>query len=593
MPEKSRYNDFRQLRILSILAEKEEMIMRRTLSLTLALMLLIGLVPQSNPMIYIGKAVAAEVEDQSSGMPASLITTFVDSPKTSRAFTWYTDDSVVESIVQAVPVSDYAPGDDSVFYGESAMEAYGQCDPLVIDASGATRNIHKVNLTGLQPGTTYFYRVGGNGYFSEVFSFTTESEQGESFTFFNMTDTQAYNDKDYSTYRNYANVLANAVRNYPEGAFVIHSGDAVINNNLEHYDYLYQLISPYSATLAMMITPGNHELQKDTMSFVKGLDNLRTHYQFPENGPEGAEGTVYSFDYGNAHIVILDSNQTVNYSAQIAWLKKDMQSSDKQWKILSIHTGPYNNYGMGKTNLIAALDELDVDLVLFGHNHAFLRSNPIKNKMTDSSQPGYFFQDKEGTIYYSAGCSGGSAGAGGGSDGAATSETKMARTYFSVMDYDAARGQLYAAITVTSESITVRTYALPDDKLVDEFIITHTHEYSSEVSKPTCTERGYTTYGCSCGDSYVADFVDALGHSYDDGTCTQCGELDPDYHIPGDINGDGELNNKDVTRLFRYLSCYDVDAVEASLDVNGDGDVNNKDLIRLFRYLSGWDVEIY
>ena len=63
--------------------------------------------------------------------------------------------------------------------------------------------------------------------------------------------------------------------------------------------------------------------------------------------------------------------------------------------------------------------------------------------------------------------------------------------------------------------------------------------------------------------------------------------------IPGDITGDGVVNNKDYTRLFRYLSGHDVEVVEAALDVNGDGLVNNKDYTRLFRYLSGHDVTIY
>ena len=41
------------------------------------------------------------------------------------------------------------------------------------------------------------------------------------------------------------------------------------------------------------------------------------------------------------------------------------------------------------------------------------------------------------------------------------------------------------------------------------------HSYNKVVTAPTCTEKGYTTYTCSvCGDSYVADYVDALGHSY-------------------------------------------------------------------------------
>ena len=50
------------------------------------------------------------------------------------------------------------------------------------------------------------------------------------------------------------------------------------------------------------------------------------------------------------------------------------------------------------------------------------------------------------------------------------------------------------------------------------------HSYEAVVMAPTCTEQGYTTYTCECGDSYVIDFEDAKGHSYVNGTCTLCGE---------------------------------------------------------------------
>ena len=43
---------------------------------------------------------------------------------------------------------------------------------------------------------------------------------------------------------------------------------------------------------------------------------------------------------------------------------------------------------------------------------------------------------------------------------------------------------------------------------------THEHEYTTEVTAPTCTERGYTTYTCDCGETYVDDYVNAAGHSY-------------------------------------------------------------------------------
>ena len=68
----------------------------------------------------------------------------------------------------------------------------------------------------------------------------------------------------------------------------------------------------------------------------------------------------------------------------------------------------------------------------------------------------------------------------------------------------------------------------------------HKHSYKAVVTAPTCTEKGYTTHTCSCGDSYVDTYVDALGHAWDNGkvtkeptetetgvktfTCTRCGE---------------------------------------------------------------------
>ena len=64
-------------------------------------------------------------------------------------------------------------------------------------------------------------------------------------------------------------------------------------------------------------------------------------------------------------------------------------------------------------------------------------------------------------------------------------------------------------------------------------------------------------------------------------------------HIPGDINDDGSVDNKDHIRLFQYLSDWGVDVNQDAVDVNGDGAEDNKDLIRLFQYLSDWGVEIF
>lgn len=61
--------------------------------------------------------------------------------------------------------------------------------------------------------------------------------------------------------------------------------------------------------------------------------------------------------------------------------------------------------------------------------------------------------------------------------------------------------------------------------------------------------------------------------------------------IPGDINGDGNVNTKDLTRLLKFVSGEDVEVIAVALDANGDGNVNTKDLSRLMGYLAGDPVK--
>lgn len=101
---------------------------------------------------------------------------------------------------------------------------------------------------------------------------------------------------------------------------------------------------------------------------------------------------------------------------------------------------------------------------------------------------------------------------------------------------------------------------------------------------------------CDITCNVCGETRDTSGHVYDDNkdaTCNICGaEREVVTYISGDVNGDGEVNNKDLGVLRRWLNDWDVTIDELASDVNRDGDVNNKDLGILRRYLNDWDVEL-
>ena len=75
------------------------------------------------------------------------------------------------------------------------------------------------------------------------------------------------------------------------------------------------------------------------------------------------------------------------------------------------------------------------------------------------------------------------------------------------------------APTCTEQGYTTHTCSC-GESFVADYLDALGHDYAAVITVPTCTEQGYTTHTCSCGESYVADYVDALGHDWDDGVVT-------------------------------------------------------------------------
>lgn len=93
---------------------------------------------------------------------------------------------------------------------------------------------------------------------------------------------------------------------------------------------------------------------------------------------------------------------------------------------------------------------------------------------------------------------------------------------------------------------------------------------------------------------YTIHFFDYTGVFEIDGVtyvCNDDGRLSD--MLPGDANGDGEVNSKDAVLLKKHLAGYEglIFDREAA-DVNGDNEVDSKDAVRLLRYLAGYGVTL-
>lgn len=85
-------------------------------------------------------------------------------------------------------------------------------------------------------------------------------------------------------------------------------------------------------------------------------------------------------------------------------------------------------------------------------------------------------------------------------------EYRCVRCGYHRLEGDAAAGHVPGeAATCTTPQLCTKCGAV--------IVNTLSHDYQEEITTPTCTEMGYTTYTCSrCGDTYKGDYTDAAGH---------------------------------------------------------------------------------
>jgi len=119
---------------------------------------------------------------------------------------------------------------------------------------------------------------------------------------------------------------------------------------------------------------GNHDYKTDDAK------PFRQVFSLPENGGEAGRERWYSFDWGDVHVVVLDTEKIDD--RQIAWAEADLAAAASRWTIVLSHRPPFSGGSHGDDRevqeaFLPMFVRHGVDLVLSGHDHHYERSRAI------------------------------------------------------------------------------------------------------------------------------------------------------------------------------------------------------------------------
>ncbi len=244
-----------------------------------------GLVGAASPLLWVPPASAA-------GRPGGVHLTYGDDARHSMTVSWSTPRSVAKPHLEVGP-----------------DRSLGMRVPVRSRSTKDLRTVyHHGQVDGLEPGTTYRYRITHRGSAATTGTFTTAPRRAERFRF------AAFGDMGVNTAAAAHVRLIDRMK--PDLAFVV--GDLCYadssggtgasgpsTQDFREWDRWLRQIQPSASRVPWMTTVGNHEMEggNGELGYAGYLDRFR----LPGNGVKGAPVT-YSFVYGNVGFVALDGN---------------------------------------------------------------------------------------------------------------------------------------------------------------------------------------------------------------------------------------------------------------------------------------------
>lgn len=352
--------------------------------------------------------------------PSRVILTPTTTPESSQSISWLA-------------------GDASHATGQVQIRPSAGGAVRTIDAyqAGTVNNNPKqhysTTVTGLNPATSYTYRVGLEGSWSEWSSFSTADPTETDFQFIYYGDAQIGLDSTWPS------VVRQAEAKAPDSIGSVHAGDLIDSGNNEtQWLNWFSGMATSAATTNVMAAPGNHEYSGD-----KKLAAWKANFEYPRNNPttatigplaelavgdtdvarqyaayfahwaEFAAETVYYTDYQGVRFITINATRDSTFltpdalpscsgagcpSAQVArlwtqfqgaWLDHVLTESPSKWNVVTFHQPVFStSAGRDEPVLrevwVPILQKHDVDLVLMGHDHTYGRGY-LNSDATDTA----------------------------------------------------------------------------------------------------------------------------------------------------------------------------------------------------------------
>ena len=472
-----------------------------------------------------------DVETKAGETVQKSVILMVGSDETSRNLTWYANVDTAGS-VQWAKQSDMQDGLFPAQYNEAAATSIATND------EGFYSN--QATMTNLEENTAYVYRVVNGDTVSQIYTFET-GDFDEGFSFILAGDPQIGAGNTETDTVGWDETLDTAIAQL-DPDFLVSAGDQVNTNNNEtqYTGYLNDALT----YLTSATTIGNHD---------SGSAAYNEHFNLPNESTQlGATtaGTDYWFVYDNTLFMVINSNNRSTAEHKEFLESAIAQNPDVRWKTVVFHHSVYSTASHvddgdiieRREELPPMFSELDIDVVLMGHDHVYTRTYMMNGTTPDDSQGVQSeVTNPEGVLYLTANSASGSK----------YYDIKAPEAaYSAVMDQSYRR--TITDIDVTDTSYTMTTYYMDTMEVLDTFTINKIDtdkseleglvEKAEQVSEADCTAEEWQALqsALEAAKSVLADekaTQDAVNEAYTALQSAYDAATTQDPADPGEDNG--------------------------------------------------------